>query len=83
MNDLLENIGNSRDKAIKVIESCENQVHIKGAEKYVKLLVAKHQSDISKTTGEYRKSYDNLISSVENLLLAKLKIEKEKVRMSS
>lgn len=83
MKDLLENIANSRDKAIKVIESCESPVHIKGAEKYVKLLVAKHRSDISKTTGEYRRSYDNLISSVENLLLAKLKIEKEKVRMSS
>lgn len=83
MKDLLENIANSRDKAIKVIESCETQVHIKGAEKYVKLLVSKYRSDISNTTGEYRRTYDSLISSVENLLLAKIKVEKEKVRMSS
>lgn len=88
---LFDYIRSTKEKAIAVIDSCETQTHLKGAGRYVKLLILKWNVEVEekikaysyRNRGEARKIYSKLLNSTENLLLIKLRVKRENTNVIS
>ena len=78
-------------QAIAVIDSCETQTQLKGAGRYVKLLILKWNVEVEekikaysyRNRGEARRIYSKLLNSTENLLLIKLRVKRENTNVIS